>query len=29
MGIRIFSVIILDKLKCLELGRVNDLREIG
>ena len=29
MGVRISSAIILDKLGCLELGRHNDLREIG
>ena len=29
MGARISSAIIFDKLKCLELGRHNDLREIG
>ena len=29
MGVRISSAIILDKLGCLELGRHNDLKEIG
>ena len=29
MGTRISSAIILDKLRCLELMRHNDLREIG
>ena len=29
MGVRISSAIILDKLECLELGRHNELKEIG
>ena len=29
MGVRISNAIILEKLKCLELMRHNDLREIG
>jgi len=29
MGVRISNAIILDKLRCLELARHNDLRKIG